>query len=609
MLDKRRIMFVLLTICAAMVVLAVRLMLIQVVPGFGHASPALIRESVGQREQQVVLNSGRGDFYDRSGMPITGESYPALLVFPNKEQMKATSETETAADILGVSRKEWMDFVQQLKQPGWWTINRRTGSDSREILRDVPQRLTDSQAKRLKAIHVPGITVTDYQARYIQPYYASQLIGFIGENPERLQSQFADKLAKGQFTLTSRIGGSGLEKTFQPYVQGIGPTTLSLFTDGQHNPLGGLDVRLVDPGNDHYPTQVITTLSLPVERKIEELLERLKVRKGAVVVLDAHTADIVAMSSRPGFDPNRIRLDERGWENLALRAVEPGSVFKTIVAAAALEERVAKPDEVFRCEGELGKFGFSCWLPGGHGSITFAEAFAESCNITFAKLMQRLSSETLAVYAKKLGVLLPVGWTGDAPGQSGFRQLDGEDAGQLFASGTRVDDEGVRTQTAIGQRDVRMTPLAAANMVVTLLNGGVVREPRAVSEIRFKSGRLLYAFPEQTVSPRSGISPKTAATLRKWMEGVVDHGTGTSLQKAKWKLAGKSGTAQTGSGDLVHQWFVGYGPTTEPRFAAAVLIADTDATEAGLANAVFRGVMDILAAEPTLSASVDPTRP
>ncbi|WP_409341578.1 peptidoglycan D,D-transpeptidase FtsI family protein [Paenibacillus sp. MBLB4367] len=603
MLDKRRIVFVLLAVSVMMGVLAVRLLMVQVVPGFGHASSALIRHSVEQREQRVVLDSGRGGFYDRSGLPLTGERYAALLVFPNKEQAKKSSGVAAAAGILGVSEREWLGFLQGLKQPAWWTKQSR-GPASDESLRDVPLRLTDAQAKRLKELRVPGITVTTYESRYIQPYPASQLIGFIGENPERVQAEYADKLARGQFTLASRIGGSGLEKTFQPYVQGIGPTTLSLFTDGQNNPLSGLDVRLVEPVNVHYPTKVVTALSLPAESKIEALLDRLHVRKGAVVVLDAKTADIVAMSSRPAFNPYRIKLDERGWENRALQAAEPGSVFKTVVAAAALEEGVVKPNEVFRCEGELGKYGFSCWLPGGHGNITFSDAFAESCNITFAKVMQRLSSETLAAYARKLGVLLPVGWTGDTPGQPSFRQLDGEDGGQLFAPGTPPNDEGVRAQTAIGQRDVRMTPLAAANMVVTLLNGGVVREPRAVTEIRYQSGRLLYAFPEKTVSGRmAGISPKTAATLLAWMQGVVDHGTGKSLQKAKWKLAGKSGTAQTGSGSLVHQWFVGFGPTDEPRFAAAVMIADTDASEAGLANAVFRGVMDIMAESAPAAAA------
>jgi cell division protein FtsI/penicillin-binding protein 2 len=183
-----------------------------------------------------------------------------------------------------------------------------------------------------------------------------------------------------------------------------------------------------------------------------------------------------------------------------------------------------------------------------------------------------------------------------------WAQLDQEAGGRLFEPGTPRDDEGALIQTAIGQRDVRVTPLQAANMVVTLLHGGEVLSPRVVTDVTLKDGKRLQTFPSHTlISKGEGISSATARKLLSWMREVVQTGTGTSLLKAQWPLAGKSGTAQatTGSKATDNQWFIGYAPADKPKYAIAVLAAGVPSGAPNEALPLFRAVADVIAAAVT----------
>lgn len=579
--------------------LAGRLFWIQVVSATSYASRKvnLIGNSVAQREKGIVLDSGRGDFYDRRMQPLTGQTVQALVVFPVRRGYGGSeAQLDELSRILGVARQRWDAFVSGVKEPQFWTGAAASGGTGD----GTPLALTDRQAEQIRDLNIPGVKVFDYKLRYPADSVARQLIGFIGENPQLIRERYAGQLASGEIALTTPVGGSGLERSFDALIRGIGPTSISFFTDGSKRPLDGLGTRIVSPQNPFYPLKLVTSLDLDIQRKTEALLDRLGFREGAVVVLDAANADVVAMVSRPQYDRQDIHPERQDWSNHALKALIPGSVFKTVVAAAALEAHAVEPQETFECDGELGKYGFSCWKKGGHGLITFEEAFAESCNITFAKVMERLTASQLEEAAAKLGLGRTVGWTGSVLRDKAFHQFDAEEAGQVFAAGTPKDDDGVKVQTAIGQRDVRISPLQAANLVVTLLHHGEVRSPRVVKEVRYRNDRIMLSFPEKTlVSRKDGISRKTADTLLQWMEEVVRDGTGQALQSAKWKLAGKSGTAQvvTAIRPTVNQWFVGYGPVESPRYAVAVVAQDVPADQDNQALQAFKGVMNILAGQ------------
>jgi cell division protein FtsI/penicillin-binding protein 2 len=546
----------------------------------------LVRNSVLQRQRGLVLDAGRGEFADRTGVPLTGRSIKGALVFPVRSGYEGTPEMRRRMlKVLGAADTDWRSFATALKEPAWWPDEE-----------GKPLALTDAQAAKLESLQLPNVRVAELHIRYPGDMTARQAIGFVGQNPELVQNVFQDQLEQGRLQLDSQIGAAGLEKTFEPWLRALSPTTISYFTDAGKRPLQGLDTRLVAGNSAHYPVTVRTTLDAELQRVIERRMEGLGIQEGAVVVLDANNADVLAMASRPSYDPNHIDMAAGGWRNRAVLQTEPGSIFKTVIAAAALEAGVVKENETFDCKGELGKYGFRCWYAPGHGSITLEQAFAESCNITFAKVMMRLTPEQVEETARKLGLLGTVGWEGRVSGGGQLAQFDGEQAGQLFAPGTPQQDEGVRMQTAIGQRDVRVTPLQAANMIVTLLHGGRVSEPRIVTGIDLKDGKTLESFAERTKLPSgSGISPSTARKLLAWMREVVEEGTGTSLLKAKWPVAGKSGTAQvrTGANAADNHWFIGYAPVNAPKVAIAVLMADVPAGQPGRAQDLFKDVAEL----------------
>ncbi|GAA3407984.1 peptidoglycan D,D-transpeptidase FtsI family protein [Paenibacillus hodogayensis] len=587
---QRRIWFGLLAMTAAIAVLLGRLAWIQVIDtaSFSRREVDLVANSVAQREQGIELDSGRGQFVDRNGKPITGETVRALVVFPVRQgEFDTAGAMRQIASILHADERAWTDFYKQAKAPAMWS----------EAATGLPVPLTASQAANIDKLGVPGVKTMDTVRRYPVDTAAKHAIGFIGQNPELVGTLYRKQLSRGSLSLTSRIGASGLEKTMESYLQGVGGTSVSLFTDGAGRPLPGLDVRLVRPGNPFYPLRIGTTLDLDIQGQVERILDKAGIASGAAVVLDAEQADVLAMASRPDFDPYRIAPGSDAWGNKALKAIPPGSIFKTVVAAAALEQGVVKPGEMFECNGSFGKYGFTCWLHGGHGHLTLEQAYAQSCNVVFAKVMQRLSGAQLQAAACQLGLDRLVGWS-EETGQAGWSQFDAEERGQVFHARTPSEDEGIRIQTAIGQRDVLVSPLQAANLVVTLLHGGEVLSPRIVKDVRYATGGVARVFADRRL-PAEGaqIAPRTANTLLKWMQEVVSEGTGQSLQRSKWRVAGKSGTAQTtvGGHAAVHQWFIGYGPVERPRYAVAVVAENEPENGANRAIAAFRDIMDVLA--------------
>jgi cell division protein FtsI/penicillin-binding protein 2 len=339
----------------------------------------------------------------------------------------------------------------------------------------------------------------------------------------------------------------------------------------------------------------MTTLDLDKQRLVEEAMDQAGIETGAAVLLDASNGDILAMASRPNFDPNQVDLTNDAWRNRALKQTAPGSVFKTVVAAAALEEGVTTPEEVFTCDGALGKYNFSCWKQDGHGDISFAQAFAQSCNIAFAKTAMRMNGDMMVDYAARLGLTVKPGWKTDMLFKlPNFNQLDQADPGEVFAAATPKNDEGVLVQTSIGQRDVRISPLQAANMVVAIVNNGKRVESRLVTRITYKNGTMMKDFPVNLAEGEQ-ISRETAAQLRKLMRLVVTEGTGQQLQNAIWPIAGKSGTAQIAGGEI-NQWFIGYAPYDKPRYVLAVVAENMPASAgSNLAIKAFQTIMDGLA--------------
>jgi len=554
-----------------------------------------------QRQRSLVLDTGRGDFVDRYGRPITGETYQSAALFPVREDARGTKEElAKLAAILGVSDEELAAHWNDLREGEFW---RKAGERS-------PIRLTDEQAEAIGSLAVEGVRVLPYRNRYLNRFEAKHAIGFTSEHPEWLMRQHGEELASGKRKWNEQVGGAGLERSLNELLRGIGETYVSYYIDGRYAPMHGLDLRKRGGGNHYYPLQAVTTIDLDLQNAIEAYVDKEGLQEGAVVVLDASNADIVAMVSRPTMNIGRFQSsDGSEWANYAIRAVEPGSIFKLITGAAAIEHQAVVSEEQFICSGEYERYGLSCWKEGGHGVITLEEGLAQSCNIVFATIAERLKPSELLRTADQLGVGHRAGWHSErafGPFRSPLRLLPEEEAGRLYAPSIGREamlaavDGGVLAQSGIGQRDVRMSPLQAANLVVTLLNGGRAMEPRLVSEIRYADGKRMAELPAHRAQTLDGrIRPSTAAALLRGMSAAVDRGTGRSIRQGAWAVAGKSGTAETIAAGAVrnHQWFAGYGPVKSPRYAVAVLAANRPPGSAHQATKLFRGVMDTIAAK------------
>ncbi|WNC16778.1 penicillin-binding protein 2 [Brevibacillus brevis] len=552
----------------------------------------LVKSAVKQRQQSIVLHSGRGDIRDRNGYAFTGEEHRALILFPlARGSLEGTDGLSRLAAIVSEPVDRLADIMERAKAP---LVLR--DSDGRMIV------LTEGQAEKVNALGIPGIVALEVTERYRQEEVAKHVIGFINQNPGMVEQLYPDEWASGKMNADSTIGASGLERSFDRFLQGVEPSILSYYVDGQGKPLRGLDIRYSRQDNEYYPLSLTTTLDVSIQRSMERIADQAGLERGSIVVLDAQTGDVRALVSRPKYDQTKVDLRTDSWKNRAVKQLPPGSVFKTVVAAAALAEGVVSPTDRFTCTGEYGKYHFSCWKKDGHGSVTMEEAYAQSCNIAFAEIAKRVGGDKLEEYAKRLGLSTYVGHvTPHLFKLDGFRQVDGEDPGAIFAQGVSRRDEGVLIQTAIGQRDVRVTPLQAANMVVAILRGGQPSQVRLVGEITYRNGQPFHQFPRQDL-PVPGIDYVTASKLRKLMRKVVTDGTGKALDGALWEVAGKSGTAQTGGDETRnHLWFIGYAPADQPQYAICVVAENQPSWGNNKATEMFRRAVDELAGQTAQS--------
>jgi peptidoglycan glycosyltransferase len=321
------------------------------------------------------------------------------------------------------------------------------------------------------------------------------------------------------------------------------------------------------------------TLVLTLDRATQEAAERtLGPRKGAVVALDPRTGAVLAMTTFPRYDPNELSSHNpeairRNWERLindedgpllnraAGALYPPGSTFKVVTAAAALENGVSMTDElpsppvydVPETSADIRNFGGSTC---GDGSLTLTEALQISCNTTFAGLGVDLGSEKLAAEAEKFGFNQPSPY-------------------QLPAATSVIppdQDVPATAQSAIGQRDVRVSPLQMASVAATIANGGRRMAPFVGQEVVSEKGRVVKRFEGEDLG--QAIPERVAGDLKDMMLKVVESGTGVAAQIPNLPVAGKTGTAQHARGRAPHAWFIGFTNAGDRAIAVAVVVEE-----------------------------------
>jgi len=348
-----------------------------------------------------------------------------------------------------------------------------------------------------------------------------------------------------------RYGRAGVERVYNPELAGeldiLQITNIIDLVTGK--PRRGADVRL--------------TVDADVQRAAVEALGD---RAGAVVALDPNTGAVLAMTSYPRYDPNTLESD---WDSLLSaegrplfdRAVQgtyaPGSVFKVIVAAAALQEGVVVTDAPFDDTGSFTAGGYEVTNFGdeAYGQHTFSDALVKSINTTFAKVGVDLGAATLGRYAGAFGVGSDLPW-----------KLGGETGS--FPNAAGMDTAHV-AQVSFGQGEVLVSPLEMALVAAGIANGGTIMEPFIVSEVRdYRQTLLQRTQPQVWKRP---ITAATAQTVSDLMVRAVEEGTGTNAAIEGVKVAGKTGTAEVDEGES-HAWFIAFAPADDPQVAVAVIV-------------------------------------
>jgi len=387
-------------------------------------------------------------------------------------------------------------------------------------------------------------------------------------------------------------GRSDLELTFNDYLSGRA---------GELAPQ-----RLVDEilGRPKRGGTVVTTIDARLQEAAEQALGN---RRGAVAAIDPRTGEVLALVSNPSFDPNPLAthdidaarqayLDLEGQSPTPLRSNAyqqlffPGSTFKLVTAAAALENGI-RPDTSFpnpptldlpQTDRTLQNFGGGHCL-GGVARITLAQAFQISCNVTFAEIGLQLGADRLLAQA------VAFGWNGSLPFDAEFSE------GLFPPESVGPDRLPAVAFSAIGQQDVRANPMQMALVAGSIANGGVMMRPRLVREILDPSGRVIRSFgPDEIGRP---VSPQTAAELTAMMVSVVEGGTGSAAAIPGVRVAGKTGTAQAAEGQAPHAWFVSFAPADSPQIAVAVVVLDggdlgSEATGGAVAAPIAKQVIE-----------------
>jgi penicillin-binding protein 4B len=576
---RRRIKGLLVLCIAGLLILTGRLIQIQLVQTetFSKHNVNLLEESVKQRTQELVIDNGRGNFLDRNGDLLTHKKVSVLVLFPFLKNMEW--DMEAVSTISGISEINLKNALEEANKPFAYG-------------EPQPMELTPSQMEKINKLEIPGVFAIEKKFERTE-ILAEQLIGLTGENAEELKKRYSNK----DLSEKTLIGVSGLEESFDEFLLPEGKSKLVYHVDGDGAPLFGINVKYVDPANPFYPVNVRTTIDKSLQQKSEELVDQHAINKGGLVLLDIESNSVLASVSRPAINQSDP-YSGSGITNRMLKQEIMGSIFKTVVAAAAIDNSLDDPTRLFDCSK---KINGDPELKYNYGMLSFTDSFARSCNRTFgelAKELQKIDKNMLEDYAEKLSLTGTVGWQGEVYHTDNFKQLVDEDKGRVFLTEEAKKDQNFAAMSGIGQHEVRATPLAVANMMATIARGGKKEMVRTASKIEYKNGTTMVTFDNKALSGDT-ISPYSAMKLQKLLREVIvnPNGTGKWFQDLPYEVAGKSGTAETGKYEndkqLHNKWFAGYFPYQNPKYALVAVNLDVHDTEGGV-NLLFADMVKML---------------
>ena len=556
-----RIRTAVLCIGVAFLVLLLRLWYLQILEGDRYFAL-----SVNNHLRVRPVEAPRGFILDRHG-EILVENRPTFDLYATPEDVINPREVAaTLAGILGTSPQELEARLFEGRERPYQPVLLRKDLDEGTVV-SVEERKLD----------LPGISLRVRPVRaYPSGGTAANLLGYVGEvNQAQLAREEYQDFRPGE-----SIGQAGVEQRFDGFIRGIdGGEQVEVDARGRV-------LRLVSRIEPRSGSNIYLTIDKRIQGAAEAAFAG---KKGTVIAMNPTTGEILAMVSRPSYDPNLFaqRLSGENWQRIVTdpshplqnRAFQaqypPGSIFKLMVAVAGLESGALTPDTKFYDPGffRLGNARFDDWKKGGHGTLDLRGAIVNSCNVYFYQAGLRVGIEEIVRIARAFGM-------GEAPGLG----LGDEAKGHLPNPQPRKRGQpgwsaGNTVVASIGQGLVVTSPMQLLTMVSTIANGGTIYRPWVVRKVASLSGEILEQYEPEAVRHVS-VRPETLAFIRQAMLSVVNEGTGARARVPGIPIGGKTGTAQVvrkgegkGQADLKdHGWFVSFAPADNPQIAVVVLV-------------------------------------
>jgi len=517
------------------------------------------RLSEENRLRVVKVAAPRGIIFDRNGIPLVKNS-PYYSVSVNPKELGQMDLT-LLSNFLKVDRKSLEDRIAQYKGSLYEPIKLKEGLSFKELAL-IESRHSD----------YPGLQIeVDVTREYLYDKVGAHLIGYLGK-PNQSQSQnpeFKD-VPPDAF-----IGQWGIEKLYDRYLRGM-PGERIIEVDAL-----GREIRLLQRSPPMRGKDLRLALDISLQKEAEYAFGE---KTGALVAIKPDTGELLALVSKPSFDPNIFArgIDSRQWFELNSNARKPflnralqsqyppGSTFKIATAAAALEEGVMEPETKVTCRGSIdyGRWHFGCWQRKGHGTLSLHRAIVESCDVYFYEAGKRLGIDRIAFFARELGLGSESGLVlvKERKGLIPDTQWKAEKKNQAWYLGETFN-------ASIGQGYVSVTPFQMAQMISIVANEGDMYNP------------LLLMVKEKPKPLRKvHLKEETLRIIKDALCGVVNErsGTGWAARSSVTRICGKTGTSQVVSvrrdsrylPEMYrdHAWFVAFTPYEKPEIALSVMV-------------------------------------
>ncbi|NLA73838.1 MAG: penicillin-binding protein 2 [Clostridiales bacterium] len=468
----------------------------------------------------IDAGTTRGVIYDRNMIPLTASEFHMLACVLPTARAISTLKSSLSAEDFEV-------YYKKLSEGSLVTF-----------VTEEPEALADC----------PDIATLKVYNRYSENQLAPHIIGYL--SPDKKEGIYA------------------AEKSYNDYLtENSGSLVLAYSADALGRALGGVDAEI---RNINYASKagIVLTLDCRIQRITQDALKKADYLTGAAVVLDIKSREILALASVPSFDPNDLSAalaDKNApFVNRAITNYSVGSVFKLIVAAAALESGIPT-DFKYRCTGSCIKSGvkINCHDKKGHGLISMEEAFSVSCNTYFINLAEQLEKSTLIEYAEAFGFT------------SVFELMDGYYSDKAkMPSIAELDSDAAVANFAFGQGSLFATPLHLAACYAAAVLDGIYIVPSVYKGNVDANGDFTHYAPKNL--PKKVISEDTSKILRRFLLTTVEKGGGKNAKSDYFLSGGKTATAQTGrytenNEEILNSWFIGFYPYNKPEYVVAVI--------------------------------------